>query len=309
MKKFFFLLLGFYVLLGAVFFFLHPSEKEYVTMITVKEELSRVLYENETLEINVFTDQPNAFLFDKEQFDSVYIESENFIFEVMIGEVLMENEPVLYHDKEYNQVRLKIVFDRINFAVGTEIVANNASIRIVYSNQCEISFEVGSIHLLIMDELNTPGLYLRRLYGVVDSSSTIGGLSGILVELKNDNETGIYLKSMDAFMDTVHFDNSNLWVLSTSENVYSIEDIENVLIAEYDSEEVFIEPGENKVLFLPFNKKTESFYFNRFPIVITYIHLNQSQQDVIDDFIYFSNQFTQLEVFENELSFARYYYD
>ncbi|MBU0997644.1 MAG: hypothetical protein KKE16_06355 [Firmicutes bacterium] len=309
MKRFMFVLFGFYALLVSAYFLIRSNDSKYVTVITVKEELSRVVYRQEKFEVKLYSDQPSSFLFDIFQMEAVFIESDDFSLQIEMDEIVIEEDVVTYRQNEYSLVRLGIHFEQFLFHSGTEISTSNAMIHIIYTNLEEITFDIGNLHLIFMDEPCESMLYLKRLFGIVDRTSPYGGINGLLIELENHQNYRINFSEFDAMMDSVEIDNMQILELSSSEGIHSYEDIEELVIGEYNVLEINLDQDEKIILFLSFDFSSDPLYFNRFPIRIVSIQNGMTLVDYIDDFIYFSNQVTQLEVYEDELFITRYYYD
>lgn len=309
MKKSVLMLAGFYVVLLIAFVFTQPTRQEVVTIITVKEELSRILYRDEHLKLAIFSDVQSSFLWDETQVVSARLISDEFEIEIEIKDFETLDESVTYRNQEYGKVIAEIDFEMVSFGDESILQMPDAILFIEYMNGAEIYQQIGSLYLVFLEEVDVSPVSLNRLSGVPFYYDGSQGICGIIIELEDLYEEPIQINWMSSGMDTASFDLSKIQVLSTAEGVTSEETrAENILSEHSLLEEVFLFEG-SVILYIPLIFDESSLFFNRFPIVLDIEILNIQKRIYFDDFVFYRNQYSRLEVYEDVLDITRYHYD
>jgi len=304
MRRGFVVLIGFYVILFGAFLITNHPENEFINMITIQEEISQVLYEDESLNLILFIDDTDRFVSNVELIESVLLRG-NFNFAtVEITAFHISDYSLEWNQTQYYKVEIEIRF--VEVALNEcDLVLENAFLDILFTNQQTLSLPYGNITLKFSNHQEPQHLEMIKMSGIPKPSSE--ELFGIVITLESNTVSEININHLDMMTQSLEFKLEELRVLSENDINIVANDMESVTIETIDLTEQPILNSHELILFVPIAYTDDSLSCSRFPVIINYEYLGNQYEYIIDDFLFFQRQVNFEEEDHIEFSVTHYF--
>jgi len=300
MKKWMLVIIGFYLVTGALIIFFAKSPQSEIEILSVKKTQSRLMSD------------PDCFFNDPDNVIAASLFDENEEITVELISVSVDNAPIIYLDKSYYSCTFSFSFTEISLP-ESKLEFIDGICRLTYINETEFEFPIGNLCLFFSDVSQILHLDFTRLYAVMGEYEGKEYLSGIVIGLEGFTVGNISITRIDTGISSVRIDIFE--AKSLNQAVSYTEDIKNILGVEtycpidesiFDIQAAFEINGLDLV-FIPVKYTERIFDLRRFYLEIEYEYLGEFYRFVIDDFVYFQkNPFC--EVAADEVSSHIYKY-
>ncbi|MBU1144268.1 MAG: hypothetical protein KJ971_00225 [Firmicutes bacterium] len=313
MKKVVFLLLISYILFSVTLFITHKQEATSVSILSLKEQHSRVITSQEELfDVFIYFDQTNSFFTDIQNVENCELVDEFELITVKLFSIVDTNEIVTYENKNYTTYQFNLSFEQL-YSENASFEFENASLNIYYSNDVLVTLEIGNVNLLFDEVSNFMHLDIQRLYGVFNEIEQVEYLMGIVLNLEAISPGIIEIKKIECNVISIHLDLEHIVFLDQTIDAFSKID-EIILLSDYSNiTEEFISQSSSivlnssKLIFIPLLYKSTLLHISRFPLIITYMYLGNEYVYVMDDFLFYhKNSFS--EVSPSDIKRIEYHY-
>jgi phage anti-repressor protein len=310
MKKAFYIIIVTYILGGIILILIAKDKPSLVKILSYKQNYSRLLTDEENIDIPLFLNEQDTFLTKHTNITSAFLITENYQIRVNITDIRNTDSQIIYKDEIYNQYYLQIDFIDIGL-IDTYVNLEDAILNINYLNEESLDIEVGNLSLMFQEIITNNHLELMHLFGIVnpDESGT-NYLRALGIKLENLSNQSVEIIDISINLDNIYCD------LSYSEYIdkppLPNEDL-NTIINDYNPLEVqedidfTLLLNSNAYLIIPIKYSNSMEPINRFPIIITYKFNSQEFQYIIDDFLFF-DQNLSLEPEDDRIQKYEYRY-
>jgi hypothetical protein len=304
MKKVFFIIIGGYLLIGAIILMIsEDNHSRVIDILSIKKPYARLLTEDETIDIPIYYTEDQSFLTEVDLINRAYISSDMDEVEIEVIDIKNQSESIQYDEKIYYKYYIEISMQAL-YNKGLKLNLMNAILNIDYDNDVKMGFDIGDM-VVLFEDLNQPNqIDFNRMYGIYDDEA----ITGIYLSLMNKTGESIELTSIDCLSQDIRIN------LGTSEFVYETEDyISNIRayvpeyepVIEYFSDSSSLTMNHDVQLLLVIEHLNTRHHINRFPLIIHYRYHQQDYQYIIDDFIFYD---TISDFYDNQYDIETYQY-
>lgn len=304
MKKAFFIIIGGYILIGAIIIMISENDhNSVIDILSIKKPYARLLTEDETIDIPIYYTEDQSFLTEVDLIDRAYISSDRDEVEVEVIDIKNQLESIQYDEKIYHKYYIEISMQAL-YNKGLKLNLKDATLNIDYNNDVKMGYKIGDM-IVLFDDLNQPNqIDFNRMYGIYDDEA----ITGIYLSLMNKTGESIELTSIDCLSQDIKIN------LDKSQFVYQTEDyISNIssYVPEYEpviehfSDSSSITMNHDVQLLLVIEHLNTRHHINRFPLIINYRYHEQDYQYIIDDFIFYD---TISDFYDDQYDIETYQY-
>lgn len=303
MRKGIFFILGFYLILAIVILLIPQDKDEEITILTIQEDKSLILFPNEMIKFDLFTNKKDSFLFSNDEVSSSYLTSADNKYQVEIHLESSSDTTNEFYDESFYHVIIEVAFSEI-WIDNITIPFENLYLEIHYENSEVLKIPFGNLMIHFKSELEDFSLSFTNIYAIKNSMID-DQLKGMIIHLYTIDPM---IEILDISLELVSSEIDQANIKRVKDLRYQIsEDIEGNTLKVYNTSSIILSEGEDLVLFLPINNPS-NLLIRRFPIVITYSSNGNIETLIIDDFIYKSLPSGNLKEIENDIKITRYYY-
>jgi hypothetical protein len=292
MKRLFIIILVAYGIFSFLMIVFSKEQVNQIIILTQKQIYSRLITDNETLDINIFVSSNKSFILDKSLISYAKLKSENEELSVDIKKIELVDKDISYKQQNYYQYLIKIDFSDTLISNYT-LNMFDCLLEITYQNNDSINLEIGDLSLDFQSITGSNHIDFTHLFGVTEIIEQKNYLMAIALKLDNLSNQNIFLKNI--YTNTNHINiNTFDGVLLKEDEIRSqsffvmFKDFDNIKNIYSDPKEILL--NDDFYLVLPLEYSFNLKQINRFPIFIEYIYNNQEYCYVIDDYIFFSER-------------------
>ncbi|MGD9910061.1 MAG: hypothetical protein AB7U79_05615 [Candidatus Izemoplasmatales bacterium] len=303
MKKGLLIIIGFYLLLALLILLIPKNKEDEITMLSIQEEKSLILFPSETLKFDLFTSKSDTFLFSNDEVSESYLSSLDTTYQVDIQFSEVSDTVTEFYDESYYHLVIEVSFDEI-WIDDITIPFEHLYLEIHYQNGKFIKIPYGNLMIHFKSELESSSLSFTNIYAI-KKSLLEDQIAGMIIHLYTMNAQ---IEILDIRLDLVASTIDRLHIVEVKDLRYQNEDelVGNELNS-YNDSSIIVNPNEDLVLYLPIINQS-NLLLRRFPMIVTY-RINETVESmIIDDFIYKSLPSGNLKEIENDIKITRYYY-
>jgi len=297
--NFIFGLLGFFLIVLSILLYIKEDVSlEIITCPTIHSYFKTS--ETETFEIEILSNQPQNYRFDKEYISSSVIRSldESIVVPISITDISWSDSGYIYQGNSYQHVQfsLKIAFDSPDF----EIHIPEAYLNLHYSNNEAILIKIGEFHYRFL-KMQANDLVVGSMQSTVMKLSEVSTVNGIALELSNNARENIVIQSINIGSNLVTANNFYLTEIETLPDLFDLPG--NIIgIPNYDyldeqlsyQKNYLLRENNMSYLYVPFQYPSSLLWLQRFYLIVTYEVSGETRELIIDDFPYIrTNLFQQ----------------
>jgi hypothetical protein len=251
----------------------------------------------------VYISDTNRFVSNIENIDDVYLEGDDIVTEIDITNIEQKEGVYTYETNDYYLLVFEIEFNTVRYE-NTKMQFKNANLVINYSNSKSCSLPIGNVNIYFVDELHSSPFDIKKMKGLFSDDDLF---SGVVIKFDKLVNNPVTILSINFMMSSVHADIRKIRELTEDdESLDKIMALDNEF-SSFSLNECPYEINDNSILFIPISKDDNNIQFNRFPVIIHYIYLGKESEFVMDDFLFYSINTMNLEVFQDELIITHYY--
>lgn len=309
MKRWFFIVIGIYLIITLAFICFHQEMPDEVIIITIPQTEARLITsEAERMEIDVFVNTSQSFLTEKTNITSVKIVDSSQELAVAIHDITHLG-PAIICEETLEHFQLILSFEML-YPHGVTMRFIDATLRLLYENQAEFQLAIGNITLMFADVSQEAYLDFSRLYGVTMMDETKHIMTGIHIEFRVSALAELVVESIDPLLEGVSFDLNRAHIpdvgyphcldVSAPEAVEAWPSAGEIT----DSEVVLI---SDALYYFPLAYRWPWCTIRRFPLVITYRYLETSYHMIIDDFRYYQEDYWENATYDDICRYSYQY--
>ncbi|MCF7923544.1 MAG: hypothetical protein K9L64_00375 [Candidatus Izimaplasma sp.] len=309
-KKIFFIVIIIYIAISGILLYVNKTKPtDEISLLAVKKTYSRLITDEEVIDLPIYITQEKSFLIDKENILDARIGDKYNELEVNIKEIKNANKMINYENTQYYLFYFQIDFSEVDIS-NLELNFINSTLYLSYINDELVELDIGKINLLFRTIDNPNHLDFSRMFSITNKEDEYNVIKAIYLEL--DNRTG-----ENIIINEISFLNNEL-----KANIEQIKSINfmpdynsdfkdlmpqfNTLTTEFINNKTFNLINKQNLL-IPINHLEEWQYINRFPLIIKYTYNDISYEYIIDDFLFFSS-INDIENENYEKSIYKYLY-
>jgi hypothetical protein len=254
--------------------------------------------ELETLQIKLLTNKPTDYHFIKDQVISSKIINEEQNISVNIKEIEVSNLPINYNEVLYYPltISLKIPVNSTNHL----LYLDQAKLSLIYENLNQIEVPLGELNYQFLKE-NPADLVLGNLsatYEKVEEQQTVGG---VFLELHNQTNHNIYIKSIDIVSKQIHLNNQYITIDHICDYLETVVSCLGLSYYHFFDSPVLqtntlLRSNNHISLYVPLSYNRDFTFIERFAIAVVYEMNSEEKIWYIDDFPYLNTSpFQSLE--------------
>ncbi len=304
MKKWLLIIIGFYLVTGALLILFAKDPQSEFEVLSIKKTQSRLMVPEEMLTFDFYVSDSECFFIDSENVIDASLSDEDVEITIELASISVENTPTAYLDKLYYPCTFSFSFTEIVLS-GGKLDIKDGICRLTYINEAEFELPIGDLCLYFSDVSQILHLDFTRLYAVVGEYENKEYMSGIVIGLEGFTIGDIPITRIDTGISIVYLDVSKAKPLEQA--ISYTKDIKELLgvdtycpIQEYlpDNQSAF-ELNGSELVFFPMKYTERIIDLRRFYLEIEYEYLGQSYSFVIDDFVYYQkNPFQEVDADE-----------
>jgi hypothetical protein len=246
--------------------------------------------ELETLTVKLLTNKQLDYHFIKEQVISSRINNDEQNISVNIKDIKVSELPIAYNEEQYYTltITLKIPFEATDHLLHID----HALLSLTYENLDVIEIPLGELNYQFLAE-NPYDLVLGNLsatYEEVNQQQTVGG---VFIEIHNQTNENIYIKSMDIVSDYIHLNNGYITIDQECDYLDTVAHCLGLPYYHFFDSPVretntLLRSNNHISFYVPLSYNRSYAFIERFAIRVVY-EMNQEERVwYIDDFPYLS---------------------
>ena len=293
MKRFFRVgLLAYAALVVAVLSFCAPPE-ETVTVLSLREDRSRVIAGNETLGIPLFFSASDTFFTEPSLISAARIADAENELAVAVEAVEGREETVTHGGTAFRPYDFRLGFGEME-ADGLAFSFREAILEITYANGEVLCTEIGNLDLRF-DPVENPGhLDLVRMYALTETTPEGPVLTAVVLGLEKRVESPVTVTGISLGLSCAAADVAS--ILTVFEPVDRDASLPALLgnpewttvRDELPEETGNLSVANGELWVIPVIHQSVPRVLSRFPLLITYEYLGDGYVHVVDDFLFYT---------------------
>ena len=287
MKKIIFGIILVFILFSAVMIIIDEEKTDVIEYFTLKQNFSRIINDDESLDVSVFIDNDESFLTDRESITSARIISEMTELSVNVRHIEKVDEGLLFDEKLYSLYTFSLEFSDVSLS-DIDLEFLNSELEISYQNGDTIVLYLGNVWLSFKDIEVNNHFDISHMYAITDYLDDERVITALVIRFDKYADQNIVISDIDA--------KNQVFGLDLGKNFKSLDRFNTAselseVLGSYDYLDkktqgiINIEEGYYYIIPFRYYETAEKLY--RFPLEISYQYQGDEFKFLIDDYLFF----------------------
>lgn len=287
MKRVFFGILILFFISSTIILLVYEEKKEVINYFTLKQNISRLIRDDEGFEVSVFVDEEGSFITDVDSVTSAKISSEMTELSVNVHSIEKVDDNLLFMDKLYNLYSFSLVFNDVAIdSIDLEFL--DASLEVNYFNGDKLEFYLGNIWLSFKEIEVNNHLDISNMYAITDVVMEERIIRALVIKFDNFTDRSIIIDEINSNNSFVSFDLGNTVKSMEKIDILTADDL---ILGDYDHlnavSDGYISLEDEFYYLIPLSYNNELGKMYRFPLEISYLYQGERFTLVLDDYLFF----------------------
>ncbi|HHU56620.1 MAG TPA: hypothetical protein GXZ48_08110 [Acholeplasmataceae bacterium] len=292
------------IVIGIILAFIITRKPKDLIITTVKESYNTcsLISENDFIEINLYINQKDPMITDKQRISKVYITDKDLgtVINAKVESIDLQGK-IKLENKDFYCYKFIFVINNLK----SDIEINDAFLQIHFFNNKSLNINIGSVSIYKIDNFDSSDLRIINLKGIVNIINNKKTLVGIIIGLENKSGGEVIIKDVKPLDLNLYCSD---WINVNGKNINSNDNISNYLDYKYsikNSKRPFnIKVQEKEYFLFPLSYK-KHYEIPRCGLKITYEIYGKEKKMYYEEFQFFINH----ERFIDINSFTFYHYE